>query len=115
MEGMGKPRFAQCDPAVYSRFLEAAEELAGLEDRVEAACSSKEALDDANREGMRLLTWIFGEENDFAVLTGGQPLMAMTGNGQRVITNLLLELLPLMQAGVERCIASETEKWRKRE
>lgn len=108
--GSGTLYFVQEDPAVYRRFLEAAEELAALEEQVEASCSSREGIQNAHREGIRLLEWIFGEENDFTAITGGKNLMDMTENGQRVITNLLLEWKPLLLRGMEACIASETEK-----
>ncbi len=108
--GSGTLYFAQRDPAVYRRFLEAAEELAALEEQVEASCSSREGMQNAHREGIRLLEWIFGEENDFTAIAGGKNLMAMTENGQRVITNLLLEWKPMLYRGMEACIASETEK-----
>ena len=53
---------------------------------------------------------MFGEENDFDALLGGVNLLAVAGNGERVITNLLQALLPVLTEGAKLCAAGQAEQ-----
>ena len=44
---------------------------------------------------------VFG--NDFDKILGGVNLLAVADNGQRVVTNLMEALQPILTAGAERC------------
>lgn len=51
----------------------------------------------------QLLNWIFGGDNDFHKLLDGVNLLAVADNGERVITNLLQALEPVLLEGAKRC------------
>ena len=110
INGGGVLRFNPSDPNVYSRFLQAADRIAAIEQemaeegRAAAATGQKalELLEKADRKTKEVLTWVFGEENDFDRLLGGVNLMAVAGNGERVVTNLLDALRPIIMDGASR-------------
>ena len=118
INGTGVLRFNPGDPNVYARFLEAADKLQNVENAlVEEAKKLSEAdgagvvqlLNRADKEMKQVLSWVFGKDNDFDKILGGVNLLAVADNGQRVVTNLLEALQPILVAGAERCAAEKTE------
>ncbi len=116
--GGGLLRFNPGDPNVYARFLEAGEKLDGVEKSlVEEAKGLKEAdgagvvqlLQKADREMKQILGWIFGQENDFDKILSGVNLLAVAENGERVVTNLLNALQPILVDGAERCAKEKVD------
>ncbi|MBR4016475.1 MAG: hypothetical protein IKK11_01505 [Oscillospiraceae bacterium] len=112
INGGGLLRFNPGDPNVYARFMEAGEKLDGVEKSlVEEAKALKEGdstavvhlLQKADREMKQILGWIFGQENDFDKILSGVNLLAVAENGERVVTNLLNALQPVLVEGAERC------------
>ena len=108
----GVLRFNPGDPNVYARFMEASEKILGIEkDMTEKAAELKEndgaavlrLLTDADKQMKDVLGWAFGNGNDFDEIMEGVNLMAVATNGERVITNLLNALLPIIQEGAETC------------
>ena len=65
-----------------------------------------------------VLNWVFGNGNDFNKILGGINLLAVAGNGERVVTNLFAALQPILVAGAEACAKEKTasagEKAKKR-
>ena len=57
----------------------------------------------------KILNDIFGLDNDFDKILEGVNLMAVAGNGKRVITNLLDVLQPIMEDGAQACAKGEVE------
>lgn len=112
-------RFNPADPNIYARFSEAAEKITDLEKTLVAdaqALSGEETgkgvltlFARADEEMKKLLSWVFGTGNDFHKLLQGVNLLAVADNGQRVITNFLEAVQPILLAGAERCIR-EKEK-----
>ena len=118
INGAGVLRFNPGDPNVYARFLEAAEKLQDVENAlVEEAKKLPEAdgagvvqlLSRADKEMKQVLGRVFGEENDFDKILGGVNLLAVADNGQRVVTNLLEALQPILVAGAERCAREKVD------
>lgn len=118
INGTGVLRFNPGDPNVYARFLEAAEKLQNVETAlVEEAKKLSQAdgagvvqlLSRADKEMKQVLGWVFGEENDFNKILGGVNLLAVADNGQRVVTNLLEALQPVLVAGAERCAKEKVD------
>lgn len=117
--GSGVLRFNPSDPNVYVRFMEASDKIHAVEtelvEKAQAMQASGESngeqvlqlLAEADREAKKILKWIFGEENDFDQILGGTNLLAVGNNGERVITNLIYALMPVIQAGAERCAAEQ--------
>lgn len=108
----GVLRFNPGDPNVYARFMEASEKIQGIEKEL---VSKAEALDekdgvavlqilsDADKQMKDVLCWVFGKGNDFNEIMEGINLMAVATNGERVVTNLLNALMPVIQQGAEEC------------
>jgi len=118
INGAGVLRFNPSDPNVYARFLEAADKLQNMEQLLaEEAKGIQEAdgagvvqlLNKADKEMKQVLSWVFGQENDFDKILGGVNLLAVAENGQRVVTNLLMALQPVLVAGAERCAQEKVE------
>ena len=112
INGDGVLRFNPADPNVYARFMEAAEKIGAIEaDMVKAGeslsaedgTSVVKLLTEADRQIKDILSWAFGKNNDFNEIMGGVSLMASASNGERVITNLIAALMPIIAEGAEQC------------
>ena len=110
----GVLRFNPSDPNVYARFFDAAEQIKGIEKelmekgkRIDAEKDTGEAvirlMAEADHRTKELLSDVFGAENDFHKILGGVNLLAVANNGERVITNFINALLPVIQEGAEQC------------
>lgn len=105
-------KFNPADPNMYARFLEAVEKIKDLEKELELT-DGKQALEvmcQADQKIKSLLGWVFGNGNDFDALLGGVNLLAAATNGQRVITNLLQALLPVITDGAKLCAGMQVEQ-----
>ena len=120
INGTGVLRFNPGDPNVYARFLEAAQKIQGLEQALGQKAKETEGQDsgtqavklmaDADRQMKDVLGWVFGKGNDFDEILGGVNLLAVAGNGERVVTNLFNALQPVLVAGAEACAREKTEQ-----
>ena len=108
--GDGILRFNPTDPNVHARFMEAADKIEAVEaEMIKSGESLKEAdgagilklLAEADTRIKDILGWVFGVSNDFNEILGGVNLMAKATNGERVVTNLLAALMPILQAGAK--------------
>lgn len=120
----GVLRFNPSDPNVYARFMDAMGKIQSVEDNLVAKAKelenaeSQEAngaavlriMAEADRETKKILTEVFGEGNDFDKLLGGVNLLAVASNGERVITNFLAALQPIMVEGAENCAKQQADK-----
>lgn len=111
-------RFNPADPNVYARFLDAADKFAQVEQEMterarklpdDDGAAVVQLLQEADKQMKQVLTWVFGQENDFDKILGGINLLAVAGNGERVITNLLAALQPVLIAGAESCAREKEE------
>lgn len=104
-------QFNPSDPNVYSRFMSTSKEISKLED--EFAKKVGEIGGDDAAELLTLiktfdntikekLSYIFGSENNFDKMIGGVSLMAVASNGERVLTNLLSAIQPIIESGAQR-------------
>lgn len=119
----GVLRFNPSDPNLYTRFLDAVEQIQAVErdlvaqakkieadkDQTESGAAVLRLMTGADRETKKILTEVFGAQNDFDALLGGVNLLAVGGNGQRVITNLLTALQPVLVAGAETCAKQQVD------
>lgn len=105
-------RFNPSDPNVYARFMEAVEKLKELEKTLAEPVQGAEAvklLRQADSQMKQLLSWVFGAQNDFDKLLDGVSLLAVAGNGQRVVTNLFAALEPVLEEGAKACAAQQVD------
>lgn len=108
----GVLRFNPSDPNVYHRFMKTIHKVEDIEKNlVEQAKTLPEQdsgpavlnlLAKADRDTKAALTEAFGADNDFEQLLEGVNLMAVCENGERVVTNLLAALTPIIEKGVKR-------------
>lgn len=123
INGSGLLTFNPTDFNVYQRFFQLLQELPQLEQRyiqqVEIPAARGDEMALAGRELDRALALdreikdrlgqVFGPGNDFDRLLGGVNVMALGGNGERVITNLLNALSPYIQEGAQRHMDSAAQ------
>lgn len=112
VNGSGVLRFNPGDPNVYARFMEATDRIQTVEKDMENqgkdlaesdGAGVLKLLTEADRQIKEILGWVFGKGNDFDEILGGVNLMAVAINGERVITNLLNSLLPIIEQGASDC------------
>ena len=110
INGGGVLKFNPADPNLYQRFMEAVDQIKQLEK--ELAQPQQDALAQLcrmDRQVKKILGWVFGGDNDFDMLLGKVNLLAVAGNGQRVITNLLQALLPVLTEGAQLCAGQQVQ------
>lgn len=102
--------FNPSDMNVYSRFLEAAEKIAKVEETLVAKGGEINVDDgqavirlmaEADAETKKILRYVFGEQNDFDKIFAGVNVMAVASNGERVITNFLAAITPIIMDGAK--------------
>lgn len=119
VEGGALLSFNPGDPNVYARYVELVPRIKAVEQEMAGKAMAVDAnASDAGEKTLRImretdirmkeiLNQIFGKENNFDEILMGVNLMAVTGGGSRVITNVLDALTPIMQAGAASCVETE--------
>lgn len=111
------------DPNLYQRFMEAGPQILTLEKELTDGAEALEKenggeppadavlrlLAQADRKVKAVLNKVFGGGNDFDALLLGVNVMAVAGNGERVVTNLLNALQPILREGAEKCAQAQAE------
>ena len=112
VNGRGVLRFNPADPNLYHRFFAAGAELDGYDaaltkalaaldgDEQQRAAAGLALLNEYDGKIKKLLTGIFGAENDFDAILGGVNLAGVGANGKRVVQNLLEALTPILRETV---------------
>ena len=115
----GVLRFNPSDPNVYARFMDAVDEIKTIEaeqakrantlDRTEENAPEEilHIMSETDKKVKAVLNNVFGKGNNFDELLEGVNLMAVATNGERVISNLINALIPIMEAGAKACVQSE--------
>lgn len=109
--GAGVLKFNPTDPNVYARFLEILDSLSSLEEALNKAAGSEAiaALAQADQTLKEKLAYVF-RGNDMDAVFSGVSLLAVGDNGQRLITNFLAAMEPILSAGARTCAAAEAAK-----
>lgn len=114
-------RFNPADPNLYHRFFAAGAELDGYDaaltkalaaldgDEQQRAAAGLALLNEYDGKIKKLLTGIFGAENDFDAILGGVNLAGVGANGKRVVQNLLEALTPILREGAERRLTAAAD------
>ena len=112
--GGGVLRFNPCDPNLYARFMDVEKEITAVEQELSRATDDSSQPEtvlrltrEADRKAKEILNRAFGGENDFDKILGGVSLLAVTGNGQRVVSNLLAVLEEILTEGAARFAAGK--------
>ena len=110
--GSGVLAFNPTDPNLYSRFLGCLDQLQQLETQLEETPLSGEellrSLQEADSQVKAALGRVF-PGNDMEAIFQGVSLLAVGGNGERVLTNFLAALEPVLRCGALRCARAEAE------
>lgn len=116
----GVLRFNPSDPNVYGRFLTAAEKIKSVEDSMIASGANAQTGEDvirlmveADRKVKDILRDVFGRDNDFDPIFDGVNIMAVASNGERVITNFMEAIAPIVAEGAEKCAQQKVDAARK--
>ena len=107
--GAGTLKFNPTDPNLYARFLEVLEELSALEKTLPQGDNAIAALAQTDKEVKARLSYVFGPGNDVQGVFSGVSLLAVGANGERLITNFLAAIEPILSAGARACAAAETK------
>lgn len=110
--GAGVLKFNPTDPNVYARFLEILESLSGLEAELaqHSGADAITALAQTDKELKSRLSYVFGPGNDLEAVFSGVSLLAVGANGERLITNFLAAIEPILSEGARACAAAEAAK-----
>ena len=68
---------------------------------------------EADREVKRILSEVFGNQNDFDEIFGGVNIMTPAGNGELVLTNFLYAMLPVIEKGARNFAKGQAEAVKK--
>lgn len=109
VNGRGVLRFNPADPNLYHRFFAAGAELDGYDAALTKALAALALLNEYDGKIKKLLTGIFGAENDFDAILGGVNLAGVGANGKRVVQNLLEALTPILREGAERRLTAAAD------
>lgn len=123
INGKGVLRFNPSDPNLYGRYMESMKKIEAVEKAMAKKAKSIETKNggqasgediisimcDTDHQMKSILNDIFGHGNNFDDILEGVNLMAVAGNGNRVITNLLNALQPIMEDGAKECANGEIE------
>ena len=119
INGRGVLRFNPSDPNVYDRLMDALDEIKDVESSLMEQAKEIQQDDGAavlrlmaqtDKQVKKILGEVFGPENDFDEILGGVNVMAVASNGERVISNLLNVLTPIIQEGAEKCAKQQADK-----
>lgn len=106
-------KFNPADPNLYQRFMDAVDKIKALEETMKNIQGDPlEQLCSADKQVKQTLSWVFGADNDFDQILGGVNLLAVASNGERVITNLLQALLPVLTEGARQCAGAQVQQAR---
>lgn len=118
--GGGVLRFNPSDPNVYSRFVAAADKLTEIEQRLTAKAKEYEGkkageamlklMEEADKETKELLSWIFGDQNDFEAIFCGANILGVGSNGERIITNFIHAVQPILEKGARNCAKNQVNQ-----
>ena len=110
--GGGVLKFNPTDPNIYARFLETLDSLSALEEELAkvSGADAITALACADKTIKEKLSYVFGVGNDLEAIFSGVSLLAVGANGERLITNFLAAIEPILSAGARQCAAAEAAK-----
>ena len=103
-------RFNPSDPNVYNRFLNAEKDIRSVEQESAAKANTESGnigetairiMAEADGKIKDILNHIFGHGNNFHSILEGVNVLAVGSNGNRIISNLLDVLTPIMKQGAK--------------
>lgn len=112
VNGNGILCFNPGDPNVYGRLLDAVDKIKVIEAEMIDKGKQYTAKDgaeivrlmvDTDKKVKTILQEVFGRQNDFDEIFGSVSVMAVAMNGERVITNFITAITPIVASGAEQC------------
>lgn len=115
-------RFNPSDPNVYARFMAVTEKFGEIEQHMvekAATLNSSDAgvdgtqvlllMENADKEVKNILSEVFGRQNDFNKIFGEVNVMAVASNGERVLTNFVAAIAPILTEGAQKCAREQAK------
>lgn len=115
-------RINPSDPNLYDRFVQAGEQIQQMEAAMiakakalpqeageENGVAAVRLMRDTDLQVKKVLNQVFGLDNDFEEILKGVNLMAVGNNGERVITNLMNALIPVVEEGAKRLYTEKAD------
>lgn len=122
INGQGVLRFNPSDPSLYGRFVDAMDNIKAVEKEMAQKAKDAETkqgselgeamiriMCETDKKMKAILNDVFGHGNNFDDILEGVNLMAVACNGNRVVTNLLNALHPIMEEGAKACASDAVE------
>lgn len=123
INGGGVLRFNPSDLNVYSRFMDAFEDIRKVEQVMQEKIRGMSAAgtgagflqlaNEADKEVKKILQNVFGKQNDFDEIFCGANVLTVTGNGEMVLTNFLNALKPIIEDGARSFARAQAETVKK--
>lgn len=123
INGGGVLRFNPSDLNVYSRFMDAIEDIRKVEQTMQKKIREMSALgtgvdflrlaNEADKEVKKILQNVFGKQNDFDEIFAGTNVLTVAGNGEMILTNFLNELKPIIEDGARSFAKAQAEAVKK--
>lgn len=123
INGGGVLRFNPSDLNVYSRFMDAIEDIRKVEQVMQEKIRGMSAAgtgagflqiaNEADKEVKKILQNVFGKQNDFDEIFCGANVLTVTGNGEMVLTNFLNALKPIIEDGARSFAKAQAEAVKK--
>lgn len=123
INGGGVLRFNPSDLNVYSRFMDAIEDIRKVEQVMQEKIRGTSAAgtgtgflqlaNEADKEVKKILQNVFGKQNDFDEIFCGANVLTVTGNGEMVLTNFLNALKPIIEDGARSFAKAQAEAVKK--
>ena len=123
INGGGVLRFNPSDLNVYSRFMDAIEDIRKVEQVMQEKIRGMSAAgtgvgflqlaNEADKEVKKILQNVFGKQNDFDEIFCGANVLTVTGNGEMVLTNFLNALKPIIEDGARSFARAQAETVKK--
>lgn len=123
INGGGVLRFNPSDLNVYSRFMDAIEDIRKVEQVMQEKIRGMSAAgtgagflqiaNEADKEVKKILQNVFGKQNDFDEIFCGANVLTVTGNGEMVLTNFLNALKPIIEDGARSFARAQAEAVKK--
>lgn len=119
VEGGAPLTFNPKDQNIYSKFASAIKEIQKIEQKAQSqarevsddaqdkTATTLHILEDADRQMKRLLSDVFGGNNDFDAILCGVNLFAINESGKRVVEALIEALRPILEAGAREYVNAE--------
>lgn len=110
-------KFNPSDPNLYARFKKMTNEITLIEsefnaqrEKIDDAGETIDLLESYDSKIKQLLNFVFGDFNSFDSIFEGVNVMAISSNGEMIISNFLNAIYPIIEDGARKYAKLEAKK-----